>query len=104
MKGENLRINNLTNSQLQANIFMILEDNDEEKAGKKKYNELWDQLSTHLNTLGPPTHSTSEWRRVWSKYKYSKSKQSEQSNTLLGSTLSRTGNSECYLPVRYESI
>lgn len=36
----------------------------------------WNVLSSELNAIGPPQHSTSKWRRVWTKMKSRRNKQS----------------------------
>lgn len=32
----------------------------------------WDELTQQLNVLGPPHHTSSEWRRIWTKMKSNK--------------------------------
>lgn len=36
----------------------------------------WDELTQELNVLGPPHHTSSEWRRMWTKMKYNKKRKS----------------------------
>lgn len=50
--------------------------------GKMKSNEEtekllkdWEQLSSELNAMGPPQHSVSKWRRIWTKMKSKKKKE-----------------------------
>lgn len=38
--------------------------------------EEWNELTSQLNTLGPPQHTTSKWRRIWTKMKSRKNKRS----------------------------
>lgn len=36
----------------------------------------WDELAQELNVLGPPHHTSSEWRRIWTKMKSNKKRKS----------------------------
>lgn len=38
------------------------------------FEQLWNDLSTELNVIGPPKHSAKEWRKVWSNHKYQNKK------------------------------
>lgn len=38
----------------------------------------WDNLAQELNVLGPPHHTSSEWRRIWTKMKYNKKRKSSE--------------------------
>ncbi|XP_055632535.1 uncharacterized protein LOC129773011 [Toxorhynchites rutilus septentrionalis] len=36
---------------------------------KERYTEIWKDLATGLNSLGPPTRSVHEWQKVWTDFK-----------------------------------
>ncbi len=54
--------------------FLNIAENNEQIIGKVAYDNLWDTLTTDLNSLGPPTNTTKKWRQVWSSYKYNNKK------------------------------
>lgn len=37
---------------------------------KNTYNLLWDDLAAKLNDIGPPAHSMTEWKRIWTVHKH----------------------------------
>lgn len=45
---------------------------NEELVNTETFNRLWENLTVQLNCIGPPSHSNSGWRRVWTTYKYNK--------------------------------
>lgn len=48
----------------------------------KKLLDEWDQLTLELNSLGPPCHKSSKWRRIWTKMKSNKKRKNEQPSVL----------------------
>lgn len=56
----------------------------------------WNELTKELNYLGPPHHTSEEWRRIWSKMKYNKKKTT--STTVLGSSKDNKKN-RCKFPI-----
>lgn len=58
-------------------------EHDESQIDKATFDLLWDNLAAKLNYIGPPDHTTSEWRRIWSVHKYkNKRKRLEDSDSL----------------------
>lgn len=53
-------------------IVAFYQSYNEELVNTETFNRLWDDLTVQLNCIGPPNHSNSGWRRVWSTYKYNK--------------------------------
>lgn len=53
-------------------MILCFVENDGKQMDKKTYESLWDNLAAQLNDIGPPDHTTSEWKRIWSVHKYNK--------------------------------
>lgn len=53
-------------------IFDFYKNHNEALIDTKIFDLLWHQLTAHLNSIGPPTYSSTGWKRVWSEHKYNK--------------------------------
>ncbi|XP_037042277.1 uncharacterized protein LOC119078684 [Bradysia coprophila] len=58
-----------TSEQFRKMSSFAKEHNVEE-IDKTTYDMLWNDLAAKLNDVGPPAHTTSAWRRIWSLQKY----------------------------------
>lgn len=56
--------------------------------------EKWDKLSVDINKLGPPMHTSSEWKRIWSTHKYNKRKRLRSSNNSMDGQPSENSSSQ----------
>lgn len=45
-------------------------EHKQENLDKSTFYVLWNDLTIELNDIGPPVHSTAEWKRIWSVHKY----------------------------------
>lgn len=58
---------------LRAKIsLVIIVENNEGLIGKDSYVALWENLAAQLNDIGPPEHTSIEWKKNWSEHKYNK--------------------------------
>lgn len=53
-------------------IVKFYEKNNEELLHDDIFIELWDELVVNLNSIGPPSHTNIEWKRVWTEHKCNK--------------------------------
>lgn len=53
-------------------IVSFYENHNEELLEPKTIDNLWINLSDKLNDIGPPVHTITEWKRVWTDHKYNK--------------------------------
>lgn len=65
--------------------------NNEELVGKETFGQLWVNLVEKLNDIGPPEHTETEWRKIWSAHKYYKNRKRHSSTSLIGDKVPRLG-------------
>lgn len=61
-----------TNKQQFDLMYAFHNDNNVEILDTITYNQRWDETTVKLNVMGPPQHSSIEWKRVWSERKYNR--------------------------------
>ncbi|KAJ6642619.1 hypothetical protein Bhyg_07572 [Pseudolycoriella hygida] len=88
-----------SDEQLSKIIAFMEEYPDFGKGSTKSDNDktlAWECLVAELNALGPPQHTSREWRTVWSRYKGNKKRKSVEikSNPISPSSLVREENDE----------
>lgn len=59
--------------------------------GKQKFSEMWNDVATELNKIGPPTHPSEIWRKIWTDYKYDQSNRNSKRRKLTEMNTSDTG-------------
>lgn len=72
-----------TDVQLDKIISFMTTHSDFAKGSTKLDDEqtlAWEKLTEELNAMGPPHHSSKEWRTVWSRYKGNKKRKSDASS------------------------
>lgn len=90
---DNLKENkkNVTPAQI-VKLFSFMNGRAGFTKGKMKHTEEttklfdeWEKLTSELNTMGPPCHSSSKWRRVWTRLKSKKKMKISPSSSVLRS-------------------
>lgn len=75
---------------------MLFIEHDEALIDKTTYDLLWENLAANLNDIGPPDHTVSEWRRIWSVHKHNKKRkrlvESSESDTEVPASISHLGD------------
>lgn len=56
----------------QLDLINEFHDNHDEVLNDDTYNQNWNALVVKLNSIGPPSNSSNEWKRVWTEHKYNK--------------------------------
>lgn len=89
-------------SQYCASIFLLeilskpffyrkIVDRPEKATTRKVYNSFWDTLIVELNEIGPPKHSSQEWRKILAAHKNT-GKLNQSTAEVAGHSSSQKGN------------
>lgn len=75
---------------------MLFVEHDEALLDKTTYDLLWEVLAANLNDIGPPDHTASKWRRIWSAHKNNMKRkrlaESSESDTEVPVSISHLGD------------
>lgn len=68
-------------------IISFYEKYNEELINPEQFDKLWNILADELNGIGPPTHTNTEWRRVWTDHKYNRKRKQSSDKALEGNVI-----------------
>lgn len=71
-------------------MMIMFKVNDEAVLGKETFAVLWDGLTLELNQLGPPTRTSSQWKKVWTEYRYNHDGRRSTTKTTVSSNIYRS--------------